>query len=150
MIGPVQVLVVGFDRPDFSGEVLGELARLRDAGIVRLVGLLLVARDVDGDLEVVDLPDDIPPALSEAVLALLAGVEGDAAAPPAAGVDPGTWSLAESVPAGAVAAVALLEHLWAGPLRAALARAGGRALDESWLAPDDLGRLAAALAGPDA
>ena len=45
MIGPVQVLVVGFDRPTFSGEVLAELTRLREAGIVRLVDLLLVARE---------------------------------------------------------------------------------------------------------
>ena len=45
MIGPVQVLVVGFDRPTFSGEALAELTRLEDAGIVRLVDLLLVSRN---------------------------------------------------------------------------------------------------------
>ena len=51
MIGPVQVLVVGFDRPTFSGDVLAELARLREAGIVRLVDLLLVSRSHDGTLQ---------------------------------------------------------------------------------------------------
>jgi Family of unknown function (DUF6325) len=52
-MGPVQVLVVGFDRPTFSGEVLAELTRLREAGIVRLVDLLLVARAEDGSIETV-------------------------------------------------------------------------------------------------
>ena len=36
MIGQAQVLVVGFDQPTFSGEVLAEFTRLREAGIVRL------------------------------------------------------------------------------------------------------------------
>ena len=31
-MGPVQILVVGFERPALSGEVLTELARLGEAG----------------------------------------------------------------------------------------------------------------------
>jgi hypothetical protein len=42
--GSVQVLVVGFDPPTFSGEVLAQFSRLREAGIVRLVDLLVVSR----------------------------------------------------------------------------------------------------------
>ena len=53
MTGPVQVLVVGFDRPTFSGEVLAEFTRLREAGIVRLVDLLVVSRTEDGAFETV-------------------------------------------------------------------------------------------------
>ena len=30
-MGPVQMLVVGFDEPNFTGEILGELKRLREA-----------------------------------------------------------------------------------------------------------------------
>jgi uncharacterized membrane protein len=51
VIGPVQALVVGFDQPSFSGEVLAELGRLEDAGVVRLVDLLVVVRADDGTLE---------------------------------------------------------------------------------------------------
>ena len=43
------------------------------------------------------------------------------------------WSLADAVPPGGVAAVALLEHLWAEPLVTAIGRAGGRPLGELWL-----------------
>ena len=44
-----------------------------------------------------------------------------------------TWSLADAIPPGTSAAVALIEHLWATPLREAVARAGGTALEETWL-----------------
>jgi hypothetical protein len=49
-----------------------------------------------------------------------------------------TWSLADSVPAGTIAAVALIEHTWAAPLREAINRVGGVPLEETWLAPDDV------------
>ena len=60
--------------------------------------------------------------------------------------DGSVWSLADSVPAGTTAAVALIEHLWAAPLREAIRRTGGVPLDEVWLAEPDLQRLAASSA----
>jgi hypothetical protein len=53
-----------------------------------------------------------------------------------------TWSLADLVPAHGLAVVALIEHLWAGPLSTALQAAGGTLLDESWLSEDDRTLLA--------
>jgi len=143
-MGPVQVLVVGFDRPAFSGEVLAEFARLREAGIVRLVDLLLVSRGPDGTLETLAAPAELGPELGGLAAALLGrpadGDQGAAAddRPDEAG---GGWSLADAVPAGSAAAVALIEHLWAGPLTAAVRRAGGSALEETWLAPADVAEL---------
>ena len=161
-MGPVQVVVVGFERPAFSGEVLVEFARLRDAGIVRLVDLLLVTRDPDGRLETVSAPPELgaeaggvaavllgrpdgaagdePTATDGDPTAVSATTAGDPAAVPA-------WSLADAVPPGSAAAVALIEHLWAAPLRSAIQRAGGRPLDETWLAPDDVARLDSLLTG---
>jgi hypothetical protein len=52
-----------------------------------------------------------------------------------------TWSLADAIPPGTSAAVALIEHLWATPLREAIARAGGTALEETWLHREDVVRL---------
>ena len=139
MIGPVQVLVVGFDHPTFSGEVAAEFSRLQQAGIVRLVGLLLVSRAEDGTLETVT-DDDIPAHLRRLAAGVLAGAEN---APPSNPdqLDVSTWSLADAIPYGGTAAVALIEHTWASPLRDALVRNGGQPLDETWLAPDDLARL---------
>ena len=72
LTGPVQVLVVGFDRPTFSGEVLAEFTRLREAGIVRLVDLLVVSRTEDGAFETLALPEGVEADLGD----LAAGVLG--------------------------------------------------------------------------
>jgi hypothetical protein len=50
-------------------------------------------------------------------------------------------TLADVVPPGSVAAVALIEHTRATPLRSAVQRAGGALVEEAWLAPDDLAVL---------
>jgi hypothetical protein len=138
--GPVQVLVVGLDEPSFSGDVLAELTRLREAGIVRLIDVLLVTRTEDG-LDTLPLPPHADPGLGRVAAALLtasADDEGDGVG----GEEEGArWSLDDVVPEGGSAAVALIEHTWAGPLVAAIRRAGGQPLDETWLAADDVARL---------
>jgi hypothetical protein len=51
-IGPVQLIVLGFNRPDFHGEVIAELERLRASGTVRVIDSIVVYKDADGELEV--------------------------------------------------------------------------------------------------
>jgi hypothetical protein len=48
------------------------------------------------------------------------------------------WYLADSIPEGSSAAVALIEHLWAIPLRDKLVAAGGVTLADEWIHPKDL------------
>ena len=139
MIGPVQVLVVGFDQPTFSGEVLAEFTRLREAGLVRLIDVLLVSRSEDGTLDTLEA--------SEAAVADLGGLAAEVLGQPEGASDGDSdpseidtaamWSLADAVPVGGTAAVALIEHVWAAPLSAAIQRAGGTLLEETWLARED-------------
>ena len=51
-IGPVQLLVLGFNHPDFHGEIIAELERLRASDTVRVIDSLAVYKGPDGDLEV--------------------------------------------------------------------------------------------------
>ncbi len=153
--GPVQVLVVGFEDGKFSGEILAELRRLREHDIVRLVDLIFVARGEDGSVETVehsDLPEEEAEAFGALAGALLgvgaAGEEGaeagaalGAAAVEERGgvIDPDeVWYLADAIPPGSSAGIALLEHRWAIPLRDAIARAGGQSLVDAWVHPADL------------
>jgi len=137
--GPVQVLVVGFDQPTFSGEVLAEFARLRDAGIVRLVDLLVVSRTEDGALETVEVSEGVASELGALAAEVLAQPEGADAEADVAEIDSASsWSLADAIPIGSTAAVALIEHLWAVPLSAAIQQAGGTLLEETWLAQPDV------------
>lgn len=148
MTGPVQVLVVGFDQPNFSGEVVAEFARLRDAGIVRLVDMLVVSRTAEDTFEALDLAEGLEADIGEVAASILGQPENSAAIDrQGAEVDTAsTWSLADAIPVGGTAAVALIEHTWAGPLSAAIQRAGGTLLEETWLAREDRELLEALIA----
>ncbi|MCX6364769.1 MAG: DUF6325 family protein [Actinobacteria bacterium] len=160
-LGPVQILTLGFEEPNFHGQIMEVLNRLRDQDIVNLVDVLIVAKDDDGNVTQVELSDrpelEKYGALVGALLGLgAAGEEGMEAGAVAGAVamadgkmyDPDdVWVLAEQIPPGMTAAVALLEHRWAIPLREAIADTGGVVLADEWLHPDDLvryGALAAA------
>ena len=140
MTGPVQVLVVGFDRFTPSGEVMAELDRLREAGTARLLDVLFVERAEDGTMDTLPAPAGAPAGLGNLAASLLGASDPHVpnADQPA---DGSTWSLADAIPVGTTAAVALIEHLWAEPLSEAIARAGGTALEETWLHREDVTRL---------
>lgn len=145
MSGPVQVLVLGFEEASTSGEILAELSRLREAGVVRLLDVLLVRRTDDGGLETLPAPPGADPDFGRLAAAFLGQVEDVDGVAEAGGEDATAWSLDEVVPPGGAAAVAFIEHTWAEPLVHAITRASGQLLDETWLAPGDrelLGRLA--------
>ena len=133
--------MVGFDEPSFSGEVLAELSRLGDAGVVRLVDVLLVSRDEHGGLETLPSPPGAAPELGRLAAALLTEAASDGSRSGQDRPDLADWSLDDAVPPDGLAAVALIEHTWAQPLVLAIRSAGGRLLDETWLAPDDLAML---------
>ena len=145
-LGPVQLLVVAFERPDFDGAVLAELARLRESDVVRVIDLLVVAKGADGAVRRLEHPDGTAGAAGGAVVGALIGLDeprdgdGDHAA-----ADGEFWSLDEAIPDDSAAAIALVEHRWAIGTREAIRAAGGTAVADAWVHPDDL--AAAGLAG---
>jgi hypothetical protein len=134
MIGPVQVVVVGLSQPSLSGEVVAEFTRLEEAGIVRLVDLLLVSRAEDGTFETMT-DDQIPAHFGRFAAGVLGWAGEEDVAPSEPEAEASTWSLADAVPPRGTAAVALIEHRWASPLREAILRNGGRALDKNLACP---------------
>ena len=153
-IGPVQLLVVSFDKPDFSGEILAELNRLRENQVIRLIDALAVQKNLDGSLAALqwsDLSVEEAEGLGATVGALLGlGADGGAGmdAGAIAGMDAGSdghlidksevWDVADAIEPGSAAAIALIEHVWAVPLRAAITKAGGIAVSDEWVHPLDL------------
>ena len=155
-LGPVQVLVVGFgEDAEFKGEALKELQSLKERDIVRLIDLLVVKKDQSGDVAIVqlsDLSDDEAMEFGAIVGALMGFAAGgdeeeveQAAAAGAAALEDGhaiddsaAWYLADAVPPGMTAAIALLEHRWALPLRDKILDAGGVLLADEWIHPMDL------------
>jgi uncharacterized membrane protein len=152
-MGPVQILVVGFgEDADFRGEALAELKRLSEQDIVRLIDLLIVRRQHDGSIEKVEISDEHElsklGAFAGALIGFGAAGDEGAEAGAEAGAELGeggsafsdedVWYLADAIPAGSTAAICLLEHRWAIPLRTAIVGAGGVALADRWLHPEDL------------
>lgn len=153
-IGPVQLLVVSFDEPNFTGEILEELKRLRDSEVIRLIDALAVQKGMDGSLAILrwsDLSIDEAEEMGAIVGALLGlgvageeGMEVGAIAGAEAGADghliddSEVWDVADSLENGSAAAIALIEHVWATPLRSAIARAGGIPVVTEWVHPLDL------------
>jgi hypothetical protein len=148
MTGPIQILVLGLEEPSLSVDVLAELEALRQSQNVRLLDVLLVTRARDGTLETLPVPDTAPPGMGELAVRLLGSPDTDCMGAEEA-LTGATWSLADAIPVGAAAAVAVIEHQWASPLREALHRAGGTALEEAWLAAEDVQRLESLIAEGD-
>ena len=151
--GPIQMLVISSERTTFTGKVLPELRRLSDEGLVRLVDLLFVAKR-GGEIESVQATELSTEEAEEfgALAGALIGVgfagEDGALAGAAAGAaeledghvfdEDEVWYLADTIPEDGWAAVALIEHRWAIPLRDAIVAAGGVALADEWIHPSDL------------
>lgn len=154
-IGPVQLVVLGFEDPEFHGEIVRELERLRESDTVRVIDALAVYKDAEGGLEVEhlsNLTQDEAIELGSKVGALVGlGIEGEegAEAGALAGAEAGAdglkvfdeqaeWDVIEDIPNDSAAALVLLEHHWAVPLRDAIARAGGFRISDGFISPLDL------------
>ncbi len=48
------------------------------------------------------------------------------------------WDVLDDIPEGSAAAIVMLEHLWAVPLRNAVAAAGGFRISDGFISPLDL------------
>ena len=117
-LGPVDFAVIEFPVGDqhFSGEVVGALADLVDSGTIRLLDLLVLAKDADGSIEAMEI-DDLPGvdelrALETEVAEILAEED--------------VVHLAAAMEPGSVAGVVVWENTWAAPFGAAARRAGGQ------------------------
>jgi uncharacterized membrane protein len=154
-IGPVQLIVLGFEHPEFHGEIIQELEKLRESDTVRVIDALAVHKDANGEIEVAHLSNltrDEAIELGSKVGALIGlGIEGEEGLVEGAelgaeaskdGVsffsDQEAWDVLEDIPNDTAAALLLIEHHWAVPLRDAIARANGFRISDGFISPLDL------------
>ncbi len=116
-LGPVDYLVVEFPagEQNFTGAAAEELLRLHDAGIIRVMDLVLIGKGTDGTVMAQELGDlesmgefarletELAESLAEDDVLALGAVMGP----------------------GSMGAVLVYENLWAAPFAAALRHAGG-------------------------
>ena len=117
-LGPVDYLVVEFPpgASHFTGEMAAELAKLVDSGTIRVLDLVILAKDADGAIEALEIEDleqldDLRTA--EAQLAELLAAED-------------ITNLAAAMEPGTTAGVLVWENSWAAPFATAARRSGGQ------------------------
>jgi uncharacterized membrane protein len=150
------MLVLGFDDPNFDGSILAELERLREMDMIRLIDMMAVQKDDEGNLLVLqktDMSEDDRVEFGAVVGALIgAGAGGEEGMEEGAVLgaeaalegdghvfdEDEAWYVADVIPNGSAAAIALIEHRWLIPLRDAIAAAGGVALADEWIHAKDL------------
>jgi uncharacterized membrane protein len=115
-IGPLEFVVIGCKGNQFTSEIVPELNSIQEKGLIRVVDLFFVRKDVNGTvtvLEVNDLNDDELAAfdpIKEDLMGFLTPED--------------IVLLTETIPHDTCAVIVLLEHAWIVKLTEGLNRAG--------------------------
>ena len=127
--GPLELLVLGFEDSNFSGEVARSIEAAAATGAIRVVDLIFVRKDTAGRITAFELEEADRAAREFASLG--ADVRGVL-------TDDDAMTLAKLLPANTAALVVLIEHTWARDVAEAVQRAGGRLLASQRLGRDSL------------
>jgi len=115
-MGPLEYVVIGCKGHQFTKEIVPELNSIQEKGLIRVVDLFFVRKDVNGTvtvLEVYDLNDEelaVFDPIKEDLMGLLTPED--------------IMLLTETIPADTSAVIVLLEHAWLVKLTEGLNRAG--------------------------
>jgi uncharacterized membrane protein len=153
MYGPMQLVVIGFENPNFQGQIRREFESAMEKGIIRLIDLLFIWKDKDGNLTSIgatQLDEDERRRFGAVVGGLIGyGAGGEEGAK--IGMEEGALAAAEenygiteedineitdAIPNGSAAGIFIIEHLWAKNLKQALRDAGGILISQGMLSPE--------------
>ena len=59
-IGPVEYIAIAFPGNNFSGEIIPALKKLVDNGTIKILDLVIIRKDSDGNVEGIELSDASP------------------------------------------------------------------------------------------
>lgn len=132
-LGPLEYLAVGFEGNRFNGQILSELRAAKEKGIIRIVDLVLLTKDDQGNFAAMELSD-----LSKEESEQFAPLAGDLLrllAPE------DIEQVAADLPNNCSAGLLLFEHTWAIGLKEAIKNAGGIPVAGGLVAPEVLQEL---------
>jgi len=136
-MGPLEYVEIGFEGNRFTGEILPQVRALQQKGIIRLVDLLFVKKDEQGNVQSNEV-DDLGEEVASAYEDLTRDLQGLFTAED-------IQMIAADLPVNSSAAIALFEHTWAVDLKEAIARANGVILAGGFVGRDMLDMLNAEL-----
>lgn len=118
--GPVDIAIVAFPGNQFNGRIAPALVNAVESGVVKIIDLVMVTKDADGNVDALEF-SDLAPAARDALDSL--GIEG-------AGLvsDEDVAFAADQLEPNSSAAMIVWENLWAIPLVTEFAESGGQVL----------------------
>jgi hypothetical protein len=116
-LGPLEYTVIGFEGNNFTGAIADELQRVVDQGTIRIVDLVLIAKDSDGEVMVVEVDSKDDPRFA-GFAPLLSGLVG-------LFTPEDVEAIADDLPVNTSALAVLFEHRWAERLKEAMIAADG-------------------------
>jgi uncharacterized protein DUF6325 len=132
-LGPLEYLAVGFEGNRFNGQILSELRTAKEKGIIRIVDLIFLTKDEQGNFAAMELSD-------------LSKEESEQFAPLAGDIlrlltTEDIEQVAADIPNNCSAGLLLFEHTWAIGLKEAIKNAGGIPVAGGLVAPEALQEL---------
>ena len=136
-LGPLEYLVIGFDGDRFDGSIASEIEKVVDKGIIRLVDVVFITRDANGESVIVELSNTDDPRFVRFTPLL---VEIKALFTPE-----DLQEIADSLPLGSSGLALLFEHRWAEDLKDAIGASGGFLVRRDVVPPEILAEVSAEL-----
>jgi len=136
-LGPLEYTVIGFDGNRFNGEIAREIAAVVESGVIALVDLVFVAKDIDGNVKVLEVDNKEDPRFAD-FAPLLQGLSGLL-------TDEDVLKIGDSLVENQSALVVMFEHRWAVNVKKAIVGAGGVLVSRETVSPESLEMLNAEL-----
>jgi uncharacterized membrane protein len=136
-LGPLEYTVIGFEGNRFNGEIAREIEKVVEKRIIRLVDVVFITKDIDGDVTVVEIDNKDDPRFA-GFAPLLQDFMGLLTPEDVAAIGDG-------LPTNTSALVLLFEHRWAEKVKDAISGAGGFLISRTTIAPEVLELLNAEL-----
>lgn len=129
-LGPLEYTVMGFEGNRFNGEIAREIEKVVEKKIIRLVDIVFITKDIDGEATAIELNNRDDPRFAS-FAPLLEGLRG-------LFTDEDIVAIGEDLPANTSALALLFEHRWAEDLKDAMTAAGGFLVSRTMVAPEVL------------
>jgi len=129
-LGPLEYTVIGFEGNRFNGEIAKEIGAVVDAGIIALVDVVMVTKDIDGNAAVIEIDAKDDPRFAS-FAGMLDGLMGLL-------TPEDIEKIASELPTNTSALVLLFEHRWAVNIKEAIGAAGGFLISRTTVPPEVL------------
>jgi Family of unknown function (DUF6325) len=136
-LGPLEYTVIGFRKGNFDGSIAHELGKVADQGIIRIVDIVLIDVDAQGNTAVLEIDAKDDPAF-ESFAPILQNRMG-------LFTSEDIETLAESLPPETSALAVLFEHHWAVDIKDAIEKKGGFLVARAVIPPEVLEEVSAEL-----